>query len=109
MSAIPATSGSAQTQTDTQSIPAIKTSSLTDENTFLTLLVTQLKNQDPMNPADSTQFVTQLAQFTALEQMTKVSQNTASMNANDAKIITDLDRISKYFTGTNSTETDTGN
>ena len=35
---------------------------------FLTLLVTQLKNQDPMSPADGTQFVTQLAQFSSLEQ-----------------------------------------
>ena len=43
-------------------------SSLADENTFLKLLVAQLKNQDPQNPADGTQFVTQLAQFSGLEQ-----------------------------------------
>jgi len=41
---------------------------LADENTFLKLLVAQLKNQDPQNPADGTQFVTQLAQFSGLEQ-----------------------------------------
>jgi flagellar basal-body rod modification protein FlgD len=44
------------------------TSSLANESTFLTLLVAQLKNQDPSQPADGTQFVTQLAQFTSLEQ-----------------------------------------
>jgi len=38
---------------------------------FLRLLVTQLANQDPLNPADGTQFVTQLAQFTTLEQETQ--------------------------------------
>jgi flagellar basal-body rod modification protein FlgD len=38
------------------------------ENMFLQLLVAQLQNQDPSNPADSTQFVTQLAQFQTMEQ-----------------------------------------
>ena len=35
---------------------------------FLQLLVAQIKNQDPLNPADSTQFLTQLAQFQTLQQ-----------------------------------------
>ncbi len=36
---------------------------------FLTLLVTQLQYQDPLDPMDNTEFVTQLAQFSALESM----------------------------------------
>lgn len=36
---------------------------------FLQLLITQLQNQDPLNPMDDTQFIAQLAQFSALEQM----------------------------------------
>ena len=44
------------------------------QNTFLTLLITQLKNQDPMNPQDSSQFVSQLASFSSLEQMTEVNK-----------------------------------
>jgi len=48
---------------------------MVSEQTFLKLLVTQIKNQDPMNPADSTQFVTQLAQFSELEQMINVNTN----------------------------------
>ena len=44
-----------------------------DQATFLKLLVTQIQNQDPLNPTDSTQFVTQLAQFSELEQMTNVN------------------------------------
>jgi flagellar basal-body rod modification protein FlgD len=40
-----------------------------NEQVFLQLLVAQLKNQDPMNPTDSTQFVSQLAQFSELEQV----------------------------------------
>ena len=44
------------------------TSSLGNEQTFLQLLVAQLKYQDPLQPQDGTQFVTQLAQFSDLEQ-----------------------------------------
>ena len=40
-----------------------------NEQVFLNLLVAQLKNQDPLNPTDSTQFVSQLAQFSELEQV----------------------------------------
>jgi len=52
------------------------------QNTFLTLLLTQLKNQDPMNPQDSSQFVSQLAQFSSLEQMTQVSKKMESVLEN---------------------------
>jgi flagellar basal-body rod modification protein FlgD len=50
-----------------------------DENTFLTLLVAQLKNQDPLSPQDGTQFVSQLAQFSQLEQLIGINKNTASV------------------------------
>lgn len=39
-----------------------------DFDTFLKLLTTQMKNQDPLNPQDSTEFVSQLASFSAVEQ-----------------------------------------
>ncbi len=34
---------------------------------FLNLLVTQLQNQDPLNPQDDTEFISQLAQFSSVE------------------------------------------
>ena len=40
----------------------------TSFNTFLTLLTTQLKNQDPLSPLDSNQFTQQLVQMTGVEQ-----------------------------------------
>jgi flagellar basal-body rod modification protein FlgD len=40
---------------------------------FMQLLVAQLANQDPMNPANSTEFVAQLAQFSSLEQLVNVN------------------------------------
>lgn len=49
------------------------------QNTFLTLLITQLQNQDPMNPQDSSQFVSQLASFSSLEQMTQLNTNITSV------------------------------
>jgi len=42
---------------------------------FLNLLITQLQNQDPLNPADSTEFTAQLAQFSSLEQLGNVNDN----------------------------------
>jgi flagellar basal-body rod modification protein FlgD len=44
-----------------------------DGNTFLTLLVAQLKNQDPLAPQDGTQFIAQLAQFNSLEQLISIN------------------------------------
>jgi flagellar basal-body rod modification protein FlgD len=49
--------------------------SFTNANTFLQLLVAQLKNQDPLQPADSVQFLTQLAQFSQLEQLIGIRQD----------------------------------
>ena len=45
-----------------------------DFNNFLTLLTTQLKNQDPLSPMDSTQFTAQLVAFTGVEQ--QINTNT---------------------------------
>ena len=50
-------------------------STKTPQDMFMTLLVTQLKNQDPMEPQDGTQFVTQLAQFNSLDQLIGIKQS----------------------------------
>jgi flagellar basal-body rod modification protein FlgD len=44
----------------------------TGKDAFLKLLVEQLKNQDPLNPQDGTQFVAQLAQFNSLERLISI-------------------------------------
>ncbi|MCF8105396.1 MAG: flagellar hook assembly protein FlgD [Desulfohalobiaceae bacterium] len=42
---------------------------------FLNLLVTQLKNQDPLNPSDPTEFTAQLAQYSSLEQLYNINDS----------------------------------
>jgi flagellar basal-body rod modification protein FlgD len=56
------------------------TSSLTSEGTFLTLLVAQLKNQNPLDPADGTEFVTELAQFSQLESTTNIESDVSTIS-----------------------------
>src|SRR5690348_10656412 len=53
---------------------------------FLQLLVAQIKNQDPLNPSDGVQFLTQLAQFQQLENGMNMSQDLAAIRA-------DLDQL----------------
>jgi flagellar basal-body rod modification protein FlgD len=62
-----------------------------NQNMFLQLLVTQLQNQDPMNPTDSTTFVTQLAQFQQLEQSVNSGQDISAMRK-------DLDTLAAAYT-----------
>lgn len=52
-----------------------------DFNTFLTLLTTQLRHQDPLNPMNSTEFATQLATFSGVEQQVRTNEQLASILA----------------------------
>ena len=53
------------------------------KNQFLKLLVAQLKGQNPLDPKDGTEFITQLAQFTSVEELINIR--------------TALENISKMF------------
>src|SRR5271165_2864682 len=64
----------------TQSSSAAGLDPLASEQTFLQLLVAQLKNQDPENPQDGTQFVTELAQFSSVEQQVQMRTDLDSIN-----------------------------
>ena len=60
--------GTTNTSSNTATTSSSKTSAL-GQDQFLTLLVAQLQNQDPLNPADATEFTSQLAQYSQLEQL----------------------------------------
>jgi flagellar basal-body rod modification protein FlgD len=57
---------------------------------FLQLLVAQLQNQDPTNPTDSTQFVTQLAQFQTMEQSLNQGTDISAIRADLDQLVTSL-------------------
>lgn len=59
--------------------PGTTGASKADKDMFLQLLVAQMRYQDPMNPTDSSQFLAQSAQFTALEKMQEVADQTAAL------------------------------
>ena len=46
---------------------------------FLKLLVTQLQNQDPMNPTDNQEFIAQIASFSSLEQLISINQSVTEL------------------------------
>lgn len=85
-------SSTVSSSTDTSATTSLSTDSTggglsVDKETFLTLLVTQLQNQDPLNPLSNQDFVAQLAQFNSLEELMNLNDSmsalymaTASMN-----------------------------
>ena len=73
----PSTTGT----TATSSAGAISsTDALGNETTFLQLLVAQIQNQDPTSPMDSSTFLTQLAEFSSLEQLIGIRQDVQELD-----------------------------
>lgn len=83
--------------TPAESLTASNQDEIMGKEEFLTLLVAQLQNQDPLNPDDPTEFTAQLAQFSSLEQL--VNLNDSMTELADAQIdsdrFTSIDLIGK--------------
>jgi flagellar hook assembly protein FlgD len=54
---------------------------MASKETFLKLLVAQLRNQNPLNPSDGVQFLSQLAQFSDLEQTIRMREELSGIRA----------------------------
>jgi flagellar basal-body rod modification protein FlgD len=65
------TSGTAIAQTGTSALGSLSN----NFSNFLSLLMTQLQNQDPTSPLDSNQFTSELVQFTSVEQQIDTNSN----------------------------------
>jgi flagellar basal-body rod modification protein FlgD len=97
--------GSATSDTKTTA----ETSTTLGKDQFLKLLIAQIKNQDPLNPIENTEFISQLAQFSALEQMTEMNTNleeTLTSNNNTAEAISNA-MATNYFGKTVTAESNT--
>jgi flagellar basal-body rod modification protein FlgD len=79
-SGVNGTSSTAGTSTNTASSTVPTITQTLGENDFLNLLVTELQNQDPMQPMDDTQSIAELAQFSALQEMTNVATAVNTLN-----------------------------
>lgn len=83
---------------------APKSKTLSDKDTFLKLLVAQLKYQDPTKPADSTAFLAQTAQFTQVEKLEDMigmlrSQRMIGASSLVGKTVTYQDATGAVLTG----------
>ena len=77
--AVQATPKDATTKTSNSNTAASGSSDITS-NDFLTLLVSELKNQDPTQPTDPNQYITQLAQVNSLEQLISINQGIGTLD-----------------------------
>ncbi|MGJ7921961.1 flagellar hook assembly protein FlgD [Neobacillus sp. LXY-4] len=98
------------TSTSTTSQTTQKNNEL-GKDVFLKILTTQLRNQDPTNPMDDREFITQMAQFSMLEQISNLNQGFTNFANNQKEDISQYSNmINKEVSWVNSEtgQTETG-
>lgn len=90
-------SNSANVSSSTNSLATSSSKNILGKQEFLNLLVTQLRYQDPLKPMEDKEFVAQLAQFSALEQMQNLNQSFEILKAQSM--------IGRYVVATNPSDT----
>jgi flagellar basal-body rod modification protein FlgD len=75
----PATSNSSSSTTSSSSSAGGAPDIASNFNSFLTLLTTQLQNQDPTSPLDTNQFTSELVQFSSVEQQINMNSNLSTL------------------------------
>lgn len=80
-----------------------------DKDAFLKMLLTQLQNQDPLNPMDNTQFAAQMAQFSTLEQLSNMNTQLSYLGVIGEQLQEVIELLKKDETqeGNSTTSTDT--
>ncbi|WP_424765789.1 flagellar hook capping FlgD N-terminal domain-containing protein [Paenibacillus sp. sgz302251] len=69
-------------QSNVQAAAAKKNTDMLGKDQFLSILVTQLRNQDPMQPLQDKEFIAQMAQFTSVEQLMNMATELSLMRQN---------------------------
>jgi flagellar basal-body rod modification protein FlgD len=82
MSSIASTTGYSAATSGTATDTVAGAQQTLTQNNFLQLLVTQMENQDPMNPQSDTDMAAQMAQFTSLTQSSAMSASLSLLQAN---------------------------
>ena len=96
MAFISSTAGIAQTTASQLGTAARDGATLAgDFDDFLTLLTTQLQNQDPTDPLDSSEFTNQLVQFTGVEQQIRLNQNVENLTR--VSLLGNIGSIASYL------------
>lgn len=105
MADVAATSGSSVLS----KIDDSRTRLASNTETFLKLLTTQMKNQDPLSPMDSTQFTQQIVQMTGVEQQLLTNDLLAALvGMNDSGLAGSVNLIGKTVTAASDTATLSG-
>jgi flagellar basal-body rod modification protein FlgD len=77
----PTTTGPVRTDTPTPGqVTRTDSKGALGQDAFLKLMIAQMQHQDPLAPTDSAQMMSQLAQFTSVEQLTKLSTSVAALH-----------------------------
>ena len=92
--------------TGTANATAAKAKKELDQQDFMNLLITQLKNQDPLNPVKDTEFIAQLASFSSLSQISSMNTNLEKFLAEQQKqnSAAAVSMIGKEITDVNGTK-----
>lgn len=106
----PTTSATASTGTlSTSGTSLASSTSSLGENDFLQLMMDQLQNQDPLQPDDPTQYLSELASFSSLEQETNIASSSAAAATQQASAsaLALLGHTVSYTDSTGATQTGT--
>jgi flagellar basal-body rod modification protein FlgD len=87
MTTVPAASAAAPTPAPTTSTPS---SAQLTSNQFLSLLTTQLQNQNPLDPTDPNQFTQEMVQYGALSQQIDTNAKLDSLGTTMSSILTQV-------------------
>ena len=87
---VPATSNTGSTTPNTSSTSSAKPQIGLTSNQFLSLLTTQLQNQNPLNPTDPDKFTSEMVQYASLSQQIDTNSSLTSTNTTLSSILTQV-------------------